>query len=74
MSPDIKMAKSLQEKTTHKTVKDICRLCETTFTNKKDKHNLIISSLVVKPAYTLALDELTGLVKTTDDLIAVCCS
>ncbi|XP_064202952.1 zinc finger protein 2-like isoform X1 [Anguilla rostrata] len=68
------MAKSPQKKTPHKTVEDVCRLCDTTFTDKKNKHNLIIGALEAKPAYTLALEELTGLVKTTDDLIAVCSS
>lgn len=31
-SPGIKMAKSLQKKTPHKTVKDVCQLCDATFT------------------------------------------
>ena len=66
-SPGINMSKSLQKKTSHKTVKDVCRLHDTTFTHKKDKHNLIIGALKVKPAYTSALEEFTGLVKTTDD-------
>lgn len=43
-------------------------LSDTTFTGKKDKHNLIISALEVKPAYTLALKELIWLIK--DDLLA----
>jgi len=32
-SPGIKMAKSPQKKTPHKTVKDVCQLCDTTFTD-----------------------------------------
>ena len=43
-----------------------------TFIGKKVKHNFIIGELEMKPAYTLALEELTELVKTTDDVIAVC--
>lgn len=59
--------------TTHKQLKEVCRVCEKPFTVKKDKHNLIIGAREVKPPYTLALEELTGLVvETTDDLIAVC--
>ncbi|XP_032392778.1 proteoglycan 4, partial [Etheostoma spectabile] len=59
--------------TTHKKLKEVCRVCEKPFTVKKDKHHLIIGAQEVKPPYTLALEELTGLVvETTDDLIAVC--
>ncbi|XP_034749511.1 uncharacterized protein LOC117957693 isoform X3 [Etheostoma cragini] len=58
---------------THTKIKEVCRVCEKPFTVKKDKHNLIIGAQEVKPPYTLALEELTGLVvETTDDLIAVC--
>ncbi|XP_039680974.1 uncharacterized protein LOC120574687 isoform X3 [Perca fluviatilis] len=59
--------------TTHKKLKEVCRVCEKPFTVKKDKHNLIIGARELKPPYTLALEELTGLVvETTDDLLAVC--
>lgn len=33
-----------------------------------DKHNLIINALEVKPDWTLALEELTGPSKTTEEL------
>ena len=39
LSLGIKMAKSPQKKTPHKTV-NVCWICYTTFTDKKDKHNL----------------------------------
>ncbi|CAL8352920.1 unnamed protein product [Merluccius merluccius] len=66
------MAESPQKDTPHKTAKDVCRVCDTTFTNKKNKHHLIIGE--VKPAYTVALEELTGRVETSDVLRAVCSS
>ncbi|XP_059215744.1 uncharacterized protein LOC131993753 [Centropristis striata] len=66
------MAVSQQDKTPHKSIRDVCRLCDITFTDKRDKHNLIIGAREVKPAYTSALEELTGPVNATDDLIAVC--
>lgn len=43
----------------------------TTLSGKKDKHNLIISAQEVKHDYILALEELTRLLNTTDDLLAM---
>ncbi|XP_030004403.1 surfeit locus protein 2 isoform X2 [Sphaeramia orbicularis] len=64
----------VEDEPQQKTLEDVCRLCDNTFPGKKDKHNLIIGALQVKPAYTLALEELTGAVSCTDDVIAVCSS
>ncbi len=55
-----------------KIVDDVCRLCDTTFTDKRNKHNLITGASQVKPPYTLALEELIGFVKTSDELRAAC--
>ncbi len=47
-----------------KPLNDVSRLCDMTFTAKGNKHNFIIGASQVKPPYTLALEELTELVKT----------
>ncbi len=70
-SPGVKMYIPTAKKKPQKHADDVCRLCGATFTDKRNKHNLIIGALQMKPPYTLALEELTGLIKTTDELRAV---
>ena len=65
------MAQS-QPQTPQKTIKDVCRLCEDPFIVKKNKHRLFLSHNDVKTPYTLALEELTGPIKTTDVLTFMC--
>ena len=65
------MAQS-QPQTPQKTIKDVCRLCEDPFIAKKNKHRLFLSHNDVKTPYTLALEELTGPIKTTDVLTFIC--
>ncbi len=53
-----------QRKTPQKPKDNVCRLCRTTFMDKRNKHNLITGALQVKPSYAFALEELSELVKT----------
>ena len=61
-----------QPQTPQKTIKDVYRLCEYSFIVKKNKHCFFFSHNDVKTPYTLALEELTGPIKTTDVLTFMC--
>ncbi|XP_074492129.1 uncharacterized protein LOC141768092 isoform X1 [Sebastes fasciatus] len=60
------------DKTPHEPLKDACRLCDTTFNDIKERHQLLFGALEVKPAYTVALEEITGPLQTSDEFISVC--
>ncbi|XP_037627171.1 uncharacterized protein LOC119489071 isoform X5 [Sebastes umbrosus] len=60
------------DKSPHKPLKDACRLCDTTFNDIKERHQLLFGALEVKPAYTVALEEITGPLQTSDEFISVC--
>ena len=61
-----------QSQTPQKTINDVCRLCGDNFIDKKNKHRLILCHDDFKPPYTLALEELTGPIKTNDVLTFIC--
>ena len=61
-----------QPQTPQTTIKDVCRLCEDPFIVQNNKHCLFLSHNDVKTPYTLALEELTGPIKTTDVLTFIC--
>ena len=65
------MAQS-QPQMPQKNVDDVRRLCEDHFIDKKNKHRLFLCHDDNKPPYTLALEELTGPIKTTDVLTFMC--
>ena len=67
-----RLSEMAQSQTPQKTINDVCRLCGDNFIDKKNKHRLILCHDDFKPPYTLALEELTGPIKTNDVLTFIC--